>query len=69
MLVMELYEMSHDMLKATYRLIVFIANKIRDDHVAAYSAQAAFFIIISFFPFIMLLLSIISISLWKKAIC
>lgn len=47
------------MLKATYRLIVFIANKIRDDHVAAYSAQAAFFIIISFFPFIMLLLSII----------
>jgi membrane protein len=36
-----------------------LSVKISDDHVAAFSAQAAFFIIISFFPFIMLLLSII----------
>jgi membrane protein len=47
------------MLKATIRLIGILSAKIRDDHVAAFSAQAAFFIIISFFPFIMLLLSMI----------
>lgn len=47
------------MIKSIIRLIGFISRKIRDDHVAAYSAQAAFFIIISFFPFIMLLLSIV----------
>jgi membrane protein len=45
------------MIKATFRLIGLFSKKIRDDHVAAFSAQAAFFIIISFFPFIMLLLS------------
>ncbi|MBP1756625.1 MAG: putative rane protein [Firmicutes bacterium] len=47
------------MIKSTLRLIGLISRKIRDDHIAAFSAQAAFFIIISFFPFIMLLLSII----------
>ena len=47
------------MIKATYRLIGLLSRKISDDHVAAFSAQAAFFIIISFFPFIMLLLSIV----------
>ncbi|MDD3173297.1 MAG: YihY/virulence factor BrkB family protein [Herbinix sp.] len=47
------------MIKATFRLIGLLSAKIRDDHVAAFSAQAAFFIIISFFPFIMLLLSIV----------
>lgn len=47
------------MIKSTFRIIGLISRKIRDDHVAAFSAQAAFFIIISFFPFIMLLLSII----------
>ncbi len=47
------------MIKATFRLINLLSRKIRDDHIAAFSAQAAFFIIISFFPFIMLLLSII----------
>lgn len=40
-------------------MIDLIIKKIRDEHIAAFSAQAAFFIIISFFPFIMLLLSII----------
>lgn len=47
------------MIKSTLRLVGLLGAKIRDDHVAAFSAQAAFFIIISFFPFIMLLLSII----------
>ncbi|MBH1940317.1 YihY/virulence factor BrkB family protein [Mobilitalea sibirica] len=47
------------MIKSTLKLIGLLGRKIRDDHVAAFSAQAAFFIIISFFPFIMLLLSIV----------
>lgn len=47
------------MIKATIKLFGMFSRKIRDDHVAAFSAQAAFFLIISFFPFIMLLLSII----------
>jgi len=47
------------MIKTTIKLIEFFIKKIRDDHVSAYSAQAAFFIIISFFPFIMFLLSIV----------
>lgn len=47
------------MIKATIRLFTLFFRKIRDDHVSAFSAQAAFFIIISFFPFIMLLLSIV----------
>jgi membrane protein len=47
------------MIKSTFRLIGLLSKKVRDDHIAAFSAQAAFFIIISFFPFIMLLLSIV----------
>ncbi len=47
------------MIKPTINLINIFFRKIRDDHVSAFSAQAAFFIIISFFPFIMFLLSIV----------
>lgn len=47
------------MLKSIIQLITMFSRKIRDDYVAAFSAQAAFFIIISFFPFLMLILSII----------
>lgn len=47
------------MIKPTIKLINMFFRKIRDDHVSAFSAQAAFFIIISFFPFIMFLLSIV----------
>ncbi len=47
------------MIKSTIRLISLFGKKIKEDHVEAYSAQASFFIIISFFPFIMLLLSIV----------
>lgn len=47
------------MIKATLRFISIFSKKVRDDHIAAYSAQAAFFTIISFFPFTMLLLSLI----------
>lgn len=47
------------MIKSTFKLIGLLSRKLRDDNIAAYSAQAAFFIIISLFPFIMLLLSIV----------
>ena len=47
------------MIKPTIKLLTLFFKKIRDDHVSAFSAQAAFFIIISFFPFIMFLLSIV----------
>ncbi len=47
------------MIKSTVRLIGLISAKIKEDHISAFSAQAAFFIIISFFPFTMLLLSLI----------
>mgnify|MGYP000971020104 FL=1 len=47
------------MVKATYKLIRLFDRKIQDAHIQAYSAQAAFFIIISFFPFIMLLFTIV----------
>jgi membrane protein len=55
------------MIKSTFRLINLFSKKIDDDHVAAFSAQAAFFIIISFFPFIMLLLSIVRYFPFEKS--
>lgn len=39
--------------------VLDILHKIRDDYVGVFSAQAAFFIILSFFPFIMFLLTIL----------
>ena len=47
------------MIKATIRLFSLLSKKFSEDHISAYSAQAALFIIISFFPFIMLVLSIV----------
>jgi membrane protein len=41
------------------KIIRAFNRKIRDDYVSAFSAQAAFFVIISFFPFLMLLLTLI----------
>lgn len=42
-----------------YKIIRAFNRKIRDDYVSAFSAQAAFFVIISLFPFLMLLLTLI----------
>lgn len=42
-----------------YKILRAFVRKIGDDYISAFSAQAAFFIIISFFPFIMLLLTLI----------
>jgi membrane protein len=47
------------MIKTLIKLIRQFLVKTQADHIEAYSAQAALFIIISFFPFIMMLLSII----------
>ena len=46
-------------LKPLLIIIRDLIKKIKDDHVSAFSAQAAFFIIISFFPFIMFLLTLL----------
>ncbi len=42
-----------------YKKLKAPMDKVKDDMVAVFSAQAAFFIIISFFPFLMLLLTLL----------
>ena len=42
------------------RLIRAFATKLRDDSISAFAAQAAFFIILSFFPFVMFLLTLLN---------
>lgn len=42
-----------------YKIIKAFNRKIKDDNISAYSAQAAFYVIISFFPFFMLLLTLV----------
>lgn len=42
-----------------YKIIRAFLHKIRDDYVSAFSAQAAFYVLISFFPFIMFLLTLL----------
>lgn len=42
-----------------YKIIKAFNRKVQDDNVSAFSAHAAFFVIISFFPFFMLLLTLI----------
>lgn len=46
-------------IKTLFRLIVDVINGSKKDNVGIYSAQTAFFVTISFIPFIMLLISII----------
>lgn len=47
------------MMQSIINSVQLITGKIRDDNISAFSAQAALFIIVSFFPFTMLLLSIL----------
>ncbi len=42
-----------------YKILKAFNRKIREDSISAFSAMAAFFVIISFFPFIMLLLTLV----------
>lgn len=44
---------------SVYKIIRAFGRKVKEDNVAAFSAQAAFFVIISFFPFFMLFLTLI----------
>lgn len=46
-------------LKSLVRVIQTFSKKLSDDHVNAFSAQAAYFIIISFFPFLMFLMTLL----------
>lgn len=46
-------------MKKTFNVVNGILLKIKENNVTAFSAQAAFFIIIAFFPFIMFLLTMI----------
>ena len=39
--------------------ISIISRKIRDDNVSAFAAQSTLFIILSFFPFLMLLMTLV----------
>lgn len=45
------------MIKRIYRTVRGFMNKINEDHVTAYSAQAAYFVLLSFIPFLLLLLT------------
>lgn len=46
-------------MKSLFRLFDLIGKKIKDDHVTAFSAQAAFFILLSFFPFLIFALTLV----------
>lgn len=46
-------------LKKIYIQIRRFVRRLNEDHISAFSAQSSFFIILSFFPFIMLLISLI----------
>lgn len=48
------------MLLAAIRIVRTFSVKLRDDSISAFAAQAAFFIILSFFPFVMFLLSLLN---------
>ena len=48
------------MITTAYRLIRAFAKKLRDDSISAFAAQAAFFIILSVFPFLMFLLTLLN---------
>lgn len=48
------------MFRSGIRIIRTFTTKLRDDSISAFAAQAAFFIILSFFPFVMFLLTLLN---------
>ncbi|MBQ1194577.1 MAG: YihY/virulence factor BrkB family protein [Lachnospiraceae bacterium] len=46
-------------IRRIYKLISGFLDKLRDDHISAFSAQSSYFLILSVFPFIMLLLTLL----------
>ena len=55
-------------MKKVVRFIIKFVNKATADSVPAYAAQVAFFVMLSFFPFMMLLVMIVSKLSVKKRI-
>ena len=47
------------MISEIYFIIKGFTNRLKDDHISAFSAQAAFFLIMSIVPFLSLLLTLI----------
>ena len=48
------------MIKRLFKMATDFARKVSDDSLTAYAAQTTFFVLLSFFPFIMLLIMIAS---------
>lgn len=47
------------MIKALYEMLRAFMRKLRKDTVSAFAAQAAFFVILSFLPFLMIVLTLL----------
>lgn len=48
------------MIKAVYDMVMAFLRKLRQDTVSAFAAQTAFFVILSFFPFVIFLLTLLN---------
>ncbi len=48
------------MIKAVYDMVMAFLKKLRQDTVSAFAAQTAFFVILSFFPFVIFLLTLLN---------
>ena len=54
------FRMENCMILSLIQMFRAFAKKLRDDHISAFASQSAYFVILSFFPFIMFLLTIIN---------
>ena len=45
--------------KGKIQILLGFADRIKDDHIGAYAAQSAYFLIMSFIPFILVLTAIV----------
>ncbi len=54
-------------MKALYNRVIKFIQKVIDDHVAAYAAQSAFFLVLSLIPIILLLLTLVQYTPITKA--
>ena len=52
--------------KDLYELVMDFLKKCSDDHVGAFGAMSAFFILLSIFPFMIFLLTLTDIFLFQK---
>ena len=57
-------------MKKFIKIMTGFMNRMNQDHVSAFAAQAAFFILMSFVPFLMLLLPLVTyVSITKDMVC